>query len=106
MKYIFEVHIREGYRAEDYAEAWVRASERIQQAPGARGTELHRRIGDPTTLIAIAHWDNKASRDAMEAQPDPVVEEIIRRAAPCCEIRPLGEFAEPEWVVMPPETGP
>lgn len=102
MKYIFEVNIREGYRAEDYAEAWIRASERIQQAPGARGTELHRKIGDPTTLIAIAHWDSKASRDAMEAQHDPVVKEIIRSAAPCCEIRPLGEFEEPEWVVMPP----
>ncbi len=25
MKYIFEVHIREGYTAEDYADAWVRA---------------------------------------------------------------------------------
>ncbi|MGB3597982.1 MAG: antibiotic biosynthesis monooxygenase, partial [Pseudomonas neustonica] len=38
MKFIFEVKITEGYRAEDYAEAWVRASQLIQQAPGARGT--------------------------------------------------------------------
>jgi heme-degrading monooxygenase HmoA len=106
MKYIFEVHIRDGYRAEDYAEAWVRASEHIQQAPGARGTELHRKIDDPTTLIAIAHWDSKASRDAMEAQHDPEVKEIIRRAAPFCEIRLIGEFEEPEWVVMPPEGSP
>ena len=36
MKYIFEVRIREGYQAEDYADAWVRASALIQQAPGAR----------------------------------------------------------------------
>lgn len=102
MKYIFEVHIRDGHTAEDYADAWVRASELIQQAPGARGTELHRKIDDPTTLIAIAHWDSKASRDAMEAQPAPKVKEIIRSAAPFCEIRVIGEFEEPEWVVMPP----
>ncbi|MDR5893016.1 antibiotic biosynthesis monooxygenase [Halomonas mongoliensis] len=106
MKYIFEVHIRDGYTAEDYAEAWVRASEIIQRAPGARGTELHRKIDDPTTLIAIAHWDSKASRDAMEAEPDPTVKAIIRSAAPCCEIRLIGEFEEPEWVVMPPSDTP
>ncbi|OEY66997.1 antibiotic biosynthesis monooxygenase family protein [Marinobacter sp. X15-166B] len=102
MKYIFEVRIREGYSAEDYADAWVRASELIQRAPGARGTELHRKIGDPYTLIAIAHWDSKASRDAMESQHSPEVAAIIRSAAPFCEIRTLGEFEEPDWVVKPP----
>ncbi|UQG54954.1 MULTISPECIES: antibiotic biosynthesis monooxygenase [unclassified Marinobacter] len=102
MKYIFEVQIREGYTAEDYADAWVRASELIQRAPGARGTELHRKIGDRDTLIAIAHWDSKASRDAMESQDNSDVVEIIRSAAPFCEIRPFGEFEDPEWVVNPP----
>jgi hypothetical protein len=37
MKYIFEIPIKEGYTAEDYAEAWLRASELIQRAPGACG---------------------------------------------------------------------
>ncbi|HET8800521.1 MAG TPA: antibiotic biosynthesis monooxygenase family protein, partial [Marinobacter sp.] len=91
MKYIFEIRIREGYTAEDYAEAWVRASELIQQAPGARGTELHRKLDDPDVLIAIASWDSKAARDAMEARKDPRITEIIRSAAPFVEIRPLGE---------------
>ena len=103
MKYIFEVRIKEGYAAEDYADAWVRASELIQRAPGARGTELHRKIDDPDTLIAIAHWDSKTSRDAMEAKHNPAVAAIIRSAAPFCEIRPLGEFEDPEWVVNPPD---
>lgn len=102
MKYIFEVHIREGHSAEEYADAWARASAIIQRAPGARGTELHRKIGDPNALIAIAHWESKADRDAMEARQNPEVAEIIRSAAPFCDIRPIGEFEEPEWVVMPP----
>ncbi|WP_111657225.1 antibiotic biosynthesis monooxygenase family protein [Isoalcanivorax indicus] len=102
MKYIFEVHIRDGYRAEDYAEAWVRASELIQQAPGARGTTLHRKIGDPKVLIAIAYWDSKADRDAMEAKDNPAVTEIIRSASHVCDIRLIGEVEEPEWVVDPP----
>jgi heme-degrading monooxygenase HmoA len=102
MKYLFEVHIREGHTAEEYADAWVRASEIIQRAHGARGTALHRKIDDPNVLIAIAEWDSKEDRDAMEKQDNPEVAEIIRSAAHVCDIRPLGEFADPEWVVLPP----
>ncbi|HEX5514754.1 MAG TPA: antibiotic biosynthesis monooxygenase [Gammaproteobacteria bacterium] len=102
MKFIFEVRVKEGHTAEEYADAWVRASRLIQQAPGAKGTVLHRKIGDDRTLIAIASWETKAQRDAMEAQHDPAIADIIRSAAPCCEIRVIGEFHEPEWVVRPP----
>ena len=38
MLYLFTVTVAEGYSAEQYAEAWVRASRLIQAAPGARGT--------------------------------------------------------------------
>ena len=69
MIFVFEVHVQAGHAAETYAEAWVRASEIIQRAPGARGTRLHRKIGDERTLLAIASWDSKANRDAMEANP-------------------------------------
>ncbi|MBJ6139010.1 antibiotic biosynthesis monooxygenase family protein [Marinobacter litoralis] len=102
MKYIFEVTVLEGYTAEDYADAWVRASELIQQAHGARGTALHRKIGEPNKLLAIASWNSKADRDAMDAQRNPRILEIIKSAAPFVEIRPLGEFEDPEWEVMPP----
>ena len=101
MKYIFEVLIKDGHTAEEYADAWVRASRLIQQAPGARGTELHRMIGDPKRLIAIAQWDSKASRDAMEREPNEAIKAIIQSAAPFVEIRRIGEFDDPEWVVTP-----
>lgn len=101
MKYIFLVHIKPGYSAEDYADAWVKASEIIQQADGALGTELHRKIGDDNTLIAIAHWRTKAQRDAMESEHNERVAAIIKSAAPFCDITPLGEFDDPEWVVTP-----
>jgi hypothetical protein len=77
----------------------VAAGELIQRAPGACGTELLRVIGDPDRLIAIAQWENKASRDAMESQHNPDVAEIVRSAAAFCEIRPIGEFEDPERVV-------
>lgn len=104
MKYLFEVHIQSGHTAEEYADAWIRASEIIQRAPGACGTELHRKLDDPNVLIAIATWDSKEQRDAMESKPDEKVAEIIRSAAPFCDIRPIGEFDDPEWVVMPPQS--
>lgn len=101
MKFIFEVRIKPGHSAEQYAEAWVRASEIIQRAVGARGTQLHRKIDDPGTLLAIASWDSKASRDAMEQRRDPAVAAILSEAAQHCDIRLIGEFDEPQWVVDP-----
>jgi len=100
--FVFEVRIRPGYTAEEYAAAWVRASEIIQQAPGARGTRLHRKLGDTRALIAIASWDGKPERDAAEAARDPRVQRILDEQAECVEIRVVGEFEDPAWVVLPP----
>lgn len=101
MIFVFEVVISPGYSAEAYADAWVRASKIIQAAPGARGTRLHRKIGDDRRLLAIASWDSKAQRDAMETSPVPDVQRIIREQAEFVEVRVIGEFEDPEWVVEP-----
>jgi hypothetical protein len=66
MKFIFEVRIKPAHTPEQYAATWVRVSQILQQAPGARGTRLHRKIGDPNRLLAIASWESKSARDAME----------------------------------------
>jgi heme-degrading monooxygenase HmoA len=99
--FIFEVHIKPGYSAEQYAAAWVRASRIIQQAPGARGTRLHRKIGDPDVLLAIATWDSKAVRDAVESRQDERVRRIIAAEAEFVDVRVIGEFEAPEWEVVP-----
>lgn len=99
MIFVFEVSIRPGYTAEAYADAWVRASEIIQSAPGARGTRLQRKIGDPNVLLAIASWESKADRDTMEATPSATVRRIIEGEAEFVDIRVIGEFEDPEWVV-------
>jgi hypothetical protein len=101
MLFIFEIHLRPGYTAEQYADAWVRASAIIQQSPGARGTRLHRKIGEPGVLLAIASWESKAIRDAMEASQPDVVRQIIGAQAPFVDIRVIGEFEDAEWVVEP-----
>ena len=101
MTFIFRVRIRPNHSAEEYAAAWVRASAIIQQAAGARGTRLHRRIGKPDELLAVASWDSKAQRDA--APHDPRVEAIVKEAAKYVDIEVIGEFEEPDWTVLPPE---
>ncbi len=101
MHFIFEVKMSPGYAPERYAEAWVRASEIIQQAPGAQGTRLHRKIGQPDTLLAIATWKSKAQRDAMEGNPSEEVQRIIAEQAEFVEVRVIGEYEAPEWEVIP-----
>ena len=102
MIFVFEIRTQPGYTAEQYADAWLRASEIIQQAPGARGTRLHRKIGESAVLLAIASWDSKKARDAAEGQRDPRVQEILDTQSRFVEIRLIGEFEDPEWTVVPP----
>ncbi len=101
MKYIFEVRMKPGYTVEQYAAAWIEASAVIQRTPGARGTYLHRKIGEPDTLLAIATWESKAHRDAKDDQRDATVRAILEQHARYCETRLIGEFEEPEWSVLP-----
>jgi heme-degrading monooxygenase HmoA len=101
MKYIFEVLVADHYSAEQYAAAWKEASKLIQQAPGARGTYLHRDLNNPHRLLAIAHWDNKAARDASADRQDPAVRQIVQSQAEYVSIKLIGEFAEPDWQVVP-----
>jgi len=105
MKFIFEVHIKPGHTAEQYADCWVRASKILQRAAGARSTRLHRMIGDPNRLLAVATWESKAARDAMEkeAHRDASLRALLDEAAEHCEIRVLGEFDEAQWIVDPSE---
>ena len=102
MIFVFEVRVKPGYSAERYAEAWVEASRIIQRAAGARGTRLHRKLGDPGALLAIASWESKRERDSADAQRDPRVQAILDEQARFVDIRIVGEFEDPEWVVLPP----
>ncbi len=102
MHYLFEVTTKSGYTIEQYAEAWVQASELIQRAPGAQGTRLHRKIDNEHTALAIATWESKAARDASSASLPSAVQGIIESQAPFVEIRFIGEFDAPEWEVLPP----
>ena len=103
VQFIFEVHLKPGYQAEQYAAAWVRASRLIQRAPGAQGTRLHRKIGDPSVLLAIATWASKTARDAMQEQQAQNIADIIESQAEFVEIHLIGEFEAPEWEVLPDE---
>jgi len=106
MKFIFEVRVKPGYSVEEYALAWMQASEVIQRTPGARGTRLHRKLGEPDTLLAIASWESKAARDAKDDNRDAMVKAIMEKHARFCEFKLIGEFEDPEWEVLPEHATP
>ena len=104
MKYIFEVKIKQGHTVEEYASAWKRGSEVIQKKSGARGTRLHRKIGDPNTLLAIAEWETKEARDKSMTElenSDEVTREIIHAHREFGEFVKIGEYDDAEWEVIP-----
>ncbi len=101
MKFIFEVRMKPGYTVDEYAAAWISASEIIQRTPGARGTYLHRKIGSPDTLLAIATWESKAHRDAKDDRRDATVRAILDKHARHCDVTVIGEFEELLWSVLP-----
>ena len=103
---ILIVRMKPGYTVDDYAAAWIRASEIIQRTPGARGTYLHRMIGSTDTLLAIATWESKAHRDAKDDRRDDTVRAILEKHAQNCEITVIGEFDEPQWAVLPDPPAP
>jgi hypothetical protein len=101
MIFVFEIRIKSGYSPERYSEAWVEASKIIQSSLGAKGTRLHRRIGADDRLLAIAQWESKSSRDAAESNRDERVQVILDAQSDYVEIQIVGEFEDPEWVVLP-----
>ncbi|BAP14035.1 MAG: antibiotic biosynthesis monooxygenase [Alcanivorax borkumensis] len=102
MKFIFEVRVKPGFSVDEYAKGWVEASEIIQQSAGAKGTYLHRKIGHSDTVLAIAHWESKAHRDAKDDSRSAKVKAILEKHAKVVEVSVIGEYDEPQWQVLPP----
>lgn len=101
MKYVFEIAIKDGHTAQEYIDAWKAGSALIQAQAGAQGTTLHRKLGEPHTLLAIATWMSKAARDAAMARLDqapPDVRRAVHRHRDLADIRILGHFEEIERV--------
>ena len=101
MKYIFEVTMKPGFSVEEYARGWVEASEIIQQSTGAKGTFLHRKMGCEDTVLAVAHWQSKAHRDAKDDSRSDKVKAILARHAEVVEVKVIGEYEDPEGQVLP-----
>lgn len=103
MRFIFQIQIKQGHTLDEYVEAWRRASVVFQRMPGARGTRLHRKIGDSRSLLAIAEWDSKEARDqAMNhLRQDQATSVVLDEHLKFGDFSLVGEFDEPEWSVFP-----
>lgn len=104
MKYIFEIVIKPGHQVDEYVAAWKRGSAIIQKRPGARGTRLYRKIGEPNRLLAIAEWDSKEARDKAMTDLDNLDEETknwVHKHEEFGEFIQIGAFDETGWEVLP-----
>lgn len=102
MKFIFEIRIKPGHTETEYVEAWQRASALMQKQPGAQGARLHRKVGEPEMLLAIASWESIEARDlAMKnlKNADEETRKIVDKHWEVGEITVLGNFDEPDWIV-------
>ena len=102
------------FLASDEGVEAVGAADRRARELGVNGVPLfifNQRVAvsgaqEPDTLLAIAHWESKAHRDAKDDSRDETVREILARHAANCEIRVIGEFDDPEWSVLPQSRSP
>lgn len=62
-----------------FIENWRKQSEILQEYPGARGTRLTKVLDEPNTFLAIAEWESKAARDAMDKDTDEGTSERAKR---------------------------
>lgn len=105
MRFVFQIRIKQGKTLDEYVDAWEQGSAIIQRMEGARGTKLHRSVGDPRFLLAIAEWDSREARDlAMNRlgnDSDPMTKDIVSRHLKFGDFSLVGEFEEAEWSVDP-----
>lgn len=96
MKFIFKIKIKDGYSEQEYIEAWKKGSAIIQKSPGAKGTVLYRKFGEPETLMAIAEWESKELRDmAMnKLNQETDFQTILNKHKEFGETEVLGNFEE------------
>jgi len=103
MKYIFEIKIKSGHSLDEYVESWKAGSAVIQKYPGANGTRLYKKIGEPEKLLAIADWESKKLRDqAMKSlsESDSETQKIWKAHGEYGDITKIGEFDETGWEVI------
>lgn len=65
--YIWKIVVEGEDKQTVFIENWRRASQVMQEYTGAHGTCLHTAADESNTFYAIAEWESKAARDAMEA---------------------------------------
>jgi hypothetical protein len=56
-------------------------------------------------LLAIANWESRQARDQKDDNRSKIVRDILAEHYQKCEINIIGEFDEPEWVVIPGRVG-
>lgn len=108
-RFLFEIKV-DPDEDEAFIEHWREGSKPIQEYPGARGTRLHKKLGEEHTYIAIAEWESHEARKAAMADIEAGTSERAKRVKAWGrnedfgEVTILGNLDEIE-TVLPKEAG-
>jgi hypothetical protein len=106
-RYVFKVKVVPGEEAA-FEESWHNGSVPIQMCPGARGTRLHKILGEEGAYLAVAEWEDKAARQAAFvelAKPGGLGDEMRSwgKNSDFGEVTLIAEAEEIDYV-LPPES--
>lgn len=66
-RYIWKIVLNDDVKEEDFISHWRVGSTILQEYEGALGTHMHKVRGEDRAYFAVAEWESKAARDAMDA---------------------------------------
>ncbi|MEK7603187.1 MAG: hypothetical protein AAB459_03015 [Patescibacteria group bacterium] len=78
-KFIWKIQIDRKFTEQEFINFWRETSTILQKYKGAAGTIIHKVEGEERTYMAIASWQTKADRDAMQADTDSGDSELAKR---------------------------
>jgi len=69
-RFVWKIKLNKPAEEEAFINHWREGSKIIQEYAGAMGTHLHRVRNEPGCFFAVAEWESREARDAMQADAE------------------------------------
>jgi heme-degrading monooxygenase HmoA len=105
-RYIWKIKLDNPDREDEFIQHWKDGSTILQQFPGALGTHMHKVRGEEHSFFAVAEWESKDARDAMQKEIETSSTDRARQWQKMPNNEDFGEiinFAGEETGVVLPE---
>ena len=69
-RFVWKIKLNDPEEEQAFIDHWKEGSSILQEYPGALGTHLHRVRNEPGSFFAVAEWESKQARDAMQTDTE------------------------------------